>query len=116
MSKKKNDLYRDKQIEIFDKLMEILNYNGDHSFILYEMDNNEELQNSIMDLTLNIRRYYNACSCPGLNNTKCKRPYMSIIRFLCKSNNMNIISRDHIIKNDVKNIRTKIYYIRDIEL
>jgi hypothetical protein len=46
----KNELYNDEQIKIKKELIDILELNNKNGFILYQIDNDEELKNNIMNL------------------------------------------------------------------
>ena len=67
--------YKKEQHEVLENLLNILNYNNDYTFYLYDLDNNKNLQESIISLSNEIKKYYPASSCIGVNNQKCKRPY-----------------------------------------
>lgn len=108
---KRNIKYKKEQIIVLNKLLEILNYNNDYIFYLYDLDNNINLQNTILDLTNEIKEYYPSSKCNGINGKKCKRPYLSIIKFLLKIHNKELYRMDHIIKINNKNIRTIKYKI-----
>ena len=48
VDKKKKHKYKQEQQEILDRLLNILNYNNDYTFYLYDLDNKTELQENIM--------------------------------------------------------------------
>ena len=107
---KKNIKFKEEQQEIINKLFQIL---GDKRFILYELDNNEKKQKEIIELGEDIKKYYSCSTCRGINIPDCKRPYLSIIRFLLKKNGYEFYSKDYSINqgDDKKYIRTKKYNI-----
>ena len=110
--KKKQLKYKKEQQEILDKLLEILNYNNDYTFYLYDLDNKIKLQESIINLSNDIRKYYPSSSCMGINGKKCKRPYLSIIRYIIKFHNKELYFMDYTLEiENGKNIRTKKYKI-----
>ena len=79
---------------------------------MYDLDNKIELQNSIIGLSDDIIKYYPASSCIGVNGQNCKRPYLSIIRYIMKYNNKELYFMDYRLEiEDKKNIRTKKYKI-----
>jgi hypothetical protein len=51
---------------------------------MYNLENNQELQENIMNLGKDIKKYYSCSSCKGLNNKICKKPYLSIIKYILK--------------------------------
>lgn len=109
---KKQLKYKKEQENLLNKLLEILNYNNDYTFYLYDLDNKIELQKSIIGLTDDIKKYYPASSCIGVNGQNCKRPYLSIIRFLLKFHNKELYVMDYTLNNENKQtIRTKKYKI-----
>jgi len=110
-NKKKNIKHKDKQDEILNTLLNILNYNGNYVFYLYDLENDETLRNKIMELKDDIKTYYPSSTCIGVNGKKCKRPYMSIIRYILTYNNKELYSCEHHIKKNNKRIRTKKYKI-----
>ena len=81
---KKEHKYKKEQEELLNKLLLILNYNNDYTFYLYDLDNKIELQESIIGLSDDIRKYYPSSTCMGVNGKECKRPYLSIIRYIIK--------------------------------
>jgi hypothetical protein len=109
---KKEHKYKKEQEDLLNKLLLILNYNNNYTFYLYDLDNKIELQESIIGLTDDIKKYYPASSCIGVNGQNCKRPYLSIIRFLLKFHNKEFYTMDYRLDiEDKKNIRTKKYKI-----
>ena len=71
--------YQKEQREIYDKLIEILNYNGDNTFTLFDVDTNAELQKKIMDLKPDVVKYFSVKTMKWMQ-PECVRPYMGIIR------------------------------------
>ena len=79
---------------------------------MYDLDNKIELQESIIGLSNDIKKYYPASSCIGVNGQNCKRPYLSIIRFLLKFHNKELYVMDYTLNSENKQtIRTKKYKI-----
>jgi hypothetical protein len=109
---KKEHKYKKEQEELLNKLLLILNYNNDYTFYLYDLDNKIELQNSIIGLSDDIRKYYPSSTCIGVNGQNCKRPYLSIIRYIMKYNNKELYFMDYTLETGYKKtIRTKKYKI-----
>jgi hypothetical protein len=105
----KSELYKKEQEEIVDKIIKILDLENKTSYTLYELDNNLEIQNKIMELIPEIRKWY------AFNNMKAvgepekrKRPWLSIIKNLIKSK-YNVESLDCHFTENGKHIRTQIY-------
>jgi hypothetical protein len=110
---KKYIKYKKEQEQIFKNLFNILNTD---EIILYDIDTNKEKQQQIYNLIDNIKRYYPSSGISGINKKKCKRPYLSIIKYLMKLNNYNIITTDFsIYVSKEYSIRTKKYkFIKEI--
>lgn len=104
---KKHIKFKKEQEQIFKSLNDILNTN---ELILYDIDNNKEKQQQIYDLINDIKKYYPSSGISGINQKICKRPYLSIIKYLMKLNNYNIITTDYsIYVSKEYSIRTKKY-------
>lgn len=110
---KKSEKFKTERIAVYEKLMTLLNYSEDESFVLNDLDNNNELQNQILDLIVDIRKYYSASGCKGCSeNRGCKRPFMSIIRYILKQNNKTLYSTEIAIPiGEQKYKKTKKYKI-----
>jgi len=77
-----------------------LDLDNEYSTTLYELDNNKEKQNKIMELIPNIRKYFSYKNVIGIANPeKCKRPYFSIIKFILHENsNSKFIVKEIILQ------------------
>ena len=108
--KLKSILYKNEQDEIINKIINILNLDNENSIILYDLDNDKNKQDEILELIPEIRKYYSFSTIIGASQpTKAKRPYLSIIRQLTKSK-YKLNSYDYRIKQEGKeDIRTKKY-------
>jgi len=108
--KLKSLLYKQEQEEIINKIINILALDNDNSIILYNLDNDQDKQNKILELIPEIRKYYSFSTIIGASEPdKAKRPYLSIIKQITKSK-YKINSYDYRIKQDDKeDIRTKKY-------
>jgi len=54
----KSELYKNEQNEIIDKIISILDLKHKKTYTLYELDKNIEIQNKIMDLIPEIRKWF----------------------------------------------------------
>lgn len=110
----KSELYKKEQLEIIDQIISILDMK-DNTITLYELDNDLDKTQKILDLIPTIRKYY------AFNNIKAvgeperiKRPWLSIIKQLCKVK-YKISRKDYrIYKDDGTVIRTIIYSFQGI--
>ena len=79
------------------------------NYTLYELDNNKEIQNKIMELIPEIRKWFSFNGIKAVGDPeKIKRPWFSIIKQLTKTI-YNIESKDFQFTNDGIHIRTHIY-------
>lgn len=103
---KLSDKYQNEREEICNKIITILELKEDNTFLLYELDDNIEKQNKILELKEEIQKYF-ACSTISSfkPNFECKRPYLNIIRSILRKQNYNFIGNDYTIK--INNIPKK---------
>jgi len=105
----KSELYKKEQDEIIEKIVMILDLENKNTYTLYELDNNIEIQQKIMELIPEIRKWYSFNGIKAIGDPeKIKRPWFSIIKFLLKSR-YNIESKDFQFTENGKHIRTHIY-------
>jgi len=105
----KNELYVDEQSKIKKELINILELNNKNGFILYHIDNDDELKSKIMRLLPKIRTFYSMSKITAISTPeRIKRPYISIIRHILKRD-YDILSAEHTLRIDEKTIRTKRY-------
>lgn len=105
----KSELYEKEQIQIMNKVIQILDLDENNSTTLYELDHNTDKQTCILKLIPEIRKYFTFTHMTGvINPDKIKRPYLSVIRHITKLK-YNMTSFDHriIVNNEL--IRTKKY-------
>ena len=83
--KLKSELYKDEQIKLSNKIIDILELDENNQIILYNLDNDENKINKIIGLTPELRKYFSFRDISGLEKTETKkRPYLSIIRQITK--------------------------------
>ncbi len=112
--RKKTELYKEEQDTIIEQLIEILGLDDQMSITLYELDNDQEKIDKIMELVPTIRKYFSASTVIGITDPeKTSRPWLSILRQILKGR-YNMLSCDHRIKTDDKTIRTKKYLFQKI--
>ena len=105
----KNELYHEEQLGIIKELIDILELKDKNSFILYELDHDEILKSKITSLLPKIRTFYSMSKITAISTPeRIKRPYISIIRHILKKE-YDILSTEHTLKLEEKNIRTKRY-------
>jgi len=107
----KSELYKTEQLQLCDKIIEILQLDGDNSFLLKDLDNNIDKQKQILDLIPEIRKYFSFSSIIGVSEPqKTKRPYMSIIRQICKIK-YNVVPKNYMLRREnEKEVKTMKYF------
>ena len=105
----KSELYKTEQDELVNKIIKILDLDHKNIYTLYELDNNIEIQQKIMELIPEIRKWYSFNGIKAVGDPeKIKRPWLSIIKHLLKSK-YKIESKDfQFTQNGIQN-RTKKY-------
>ena len=82
----KSELYKKEQEEIIDKIITILDLENNKIYTLYELDKNAEIQNKIMELIPEIRKWFSFNNMKAVGEpSKRKRPWLCIIKQLTKS-------------------------------
>jgi hypothetical protein len=82
----KSELYAKEQEEIAKKIVTILDLSHKSVYTLYELDNNTIIQETIMALIPEIRKYYSFNGIKAVGEPEqLKRPWLSIIKHLLKS-------------------------------
>jgi hypothetical protein len=105
----KSILYREEQEEIIEKIIDILQLDENYSITLYDLDNDIEKQNKIMDMIPEIRNFFSFSTVIGASEpNKAKRPYLSIIKQLCKKK-YDISVQDCRLKIYGNDVRSKRY-------
>ena len=67
---KLKELYKKEQVDILNQLVDILDINNHPTFILYELDNDTQKQQQIIDLIPNIRKYFSLSNVRGIKIQK----------------------------------------------
>ena len=90
----KSDLYKKEQEEVIEKIISILDLTNKNTYTLYELDKNEEIQNKIMELIPEIRKWFSFNGLKAVGEpSKIKRPWLSIIKNLLKLRKSRKIKR-----------------------
>ena len=82
---KLSDKYQTEREHICNRIIDILCLKDDKTFLLYDLDNDIEKQNTIIEMKEEIQQYF-ACSTISSfkPNFECKRPYLNIIRSILR--------------------------------
>ena len=104
--RKKSELYPEEQKMLLDRLLEISQIETRN---LNELDQDTDMQNDILEMIPEIRKYYSFDLIEGLRNPNaCLRPWLCIIRGICKANNVKLESKG----KQTKSVRTRIFNLR----
>jgi len=102
---------KEKQKDVLDKIFLILNINDDNkTFSLKELDNNIDKQNAILGLEEEIKEAfcYSTWTCFRRDT---KRKWLSMIKYVMKDMEKNLISTNKAIKNESGKFENIIIYI-----
>lgn len=81
----KNSVFHQEQLDIVIRLSNLLDLQNNSVHILYDLDNNDELKDNIMNLSTDIRKYYNCNNLKAVAEPqRIKRPWLSIIKNILK--------------------------------
>jgi hypothetical protein len=110
----KSELYKKEQDEIIDKICKILDLETKNTYTLYELDNNKEIQEKLMELIPEIRKWFSFNNMKAVGEPeKRKRPWLSIIKQLTKEK-YHLESKAFRITENNKEIRTYHYIFTKI--
>jgi hypothetical protein len=102
----KKEKYGDKQIEVVNRLNEILGINeNNNKFILEELKNDEDKQGKIIGLEEDIKRYFAYNRWPYFNS-KVNKEALSLMRSIYKSGGYDINYKKKTINGELKTIYT----------
>ena len=110
MTRPKKDVqYKKEQEQTIKKMIEILGATETNTFVLYEVENNEDKIKKINGLTNDIKKYFPCKNIGGIKEPeRFARPWLSVIRQVLKRK-YKVITGDYTIKEG--NIRTRIYHL-----
>jgi len=111
----KSELYKKEQEEIINKIISILDLEHKNTYTLYELDKNVEIQQKIMKLIPEIRKWFSFNNMKAVGEpSKRTRPWLCIIKQLTK-NKYILESKDLQFTENGKHIRTQVYTFSLIE-
>ena len=111
MRVKLSDKYQNEREEICNKLIEILQLDENNNFLLYDLEEDINKQQNILEMKEEIKKYF-AVSCISSfkPNFKCKRPYLNIVRSILRQQNYTFEGSDYSLKFDNGLIKRTIKY------
>ena len=77
-------LYPEERSKILSKIYNILELDEDKTFYLYDIDNNSDKKQQIMDLSEEIKLYFNSGGWGVFSKENISRPYLSLVRCLLR--------------------------------
>lgn len=113
----KVSLFKVEQLQVKDKLLDILNINQDKNyFTLYELDNNIEKQNQIIALENDCEKYYSCSEWTYFRykreNKINERPSLVLAKNILASHDIELVNtKVSVTTNDNKKIVTSKYVI-----
>jgi hypothetical protein len=91
--------YADEREEICKKIIDILELDENHSFLLSELDDNLEKQNELLALKDDINKCFAVSKISTFKpNFECKRPYLNLARSILRKQGYTFISTNCEIK------------------
>lgn len=109
----KSKLYAKEQKEIIENIIDIIGLDEKNSIALYELENDVDKKQKIINLIPTIRKYFSYNNIRAVSEPdKIKRPWLSIIKQLTKVK-YDIISSDYRLVINNEKIRTKRYYFNE---
>jgi len=103
--------YSKEREEILLKIFNILGINEhNNNFELKKIDEDIEMQNKILELEPDIKKYFNCSRWSCYASSNVKKKYLSLIRYVLKTMNYDIISKRKMI-NKVTYKKETYYYV-----
>ena len=108
----KNDMYINEQINIKNKLCNILKINHEMNyFYLHDIENDNDMQQQIINLKDEIKKYFLCGQWTCFKDKHVKREYLTIARFIFKNTGSEIVSTCSVIDRNNKKIQTQKYIV-----
>lgn len=112
MRVKLSELYPVEREEICNKIIEILQLDADNSFLLSELDTNEEKKNAIIGLKDEIQKYFAVSALVAfMNGKECARPALCIAKGILRQQGYIFEGKSQSYKFDGGYSRTVRYFI-----
>lgn len=107
--KTKSDTYKKEQINLSNKIIEILELDTDNQVTLYHLDRDRQKTDRIMELLPELRKYFAFRNMCGIENPeKLNRPWLSIIKHVTKITHVMDV-KYKMLTIDKIHIKTRIY-------
>jgi hypothetical protein len=84
--------YQTEREDICKRLIEILELDEDHSFVVHDLDMDTDKQNKILDMKDEIKKCFAVSDLTAFKpNFECKKPYLTIIRSILRKQNYQLV-------------------------
>ena len=104
--------YKVEREEICKKLLTILKLDVNNSFLLCDLDSDNEKQAAILNMKEEIQKCFAVSSISTFKpDRECKRPYLNLVRGILRQQGFFFEGKDHCEKNDDNENRTMKYFI-----
>lgn len=119
MRDKLREKYHNEREELCKKIIEILDLNENSEFILYDLDQNIDKQQRLLELKTEIQKYFECSTISTFKpNFSTKRPYLNLVRGILRKQGYIIEGSDHQIKFEnglyKRTMKYKIFRIHEI--
>jgi hypothetical protein len=117
MPKKCIDNLTNERNEVLHKILNILDISDDNNMIsIDKIDNDINLQNNIIDLEVDIKKYFKYSRWNYFNNKnrESKRKFFSLIKAILKDMNVKLISSTLVQQLDNNKKKYETYYIIEV--
>jgi hypothetical protein len=112
MRVKLSEQYPKEREEICNKIINILQLAPDNSFLLSELDANEEKQQAILEMKPEIQKYFAVSALTAyIPNKECARPALCIAKGILRQDGYFFEGKPHTYKVDGEYQKTTKYFI-----
>jgi hypothetical protein len=111
MRQKLKDKYQKEREEYCEKIINILQLDDNHCFLLCDLDENVEKQNELLIMKDEIKKYFTVSDISTFKpNCECKKPYLNMVRSILRQQNYTVDYESHIIKYENNLFKKTIKY------
>ena len=111
---KKAEMYKKERKELLNKLNNILGVTETNKkFYLYDIDNNVDIQKSILEMKDDVKKYFSVRQYGIFVNEDMNRGYMSLIRAIYKESGIEWITSNRTIERNGNKINTSGYFLQN---
>jgi len=101
MRTKRSEKYNAERDSICIQLIDLLELDDTHGFLLSDLDDDLDKQNKIVEMKPEIKKVFECSNISAFKpNFECKRPYLNIARSILRKQGYSFIGNDHWIKDE----------------